>query len=260
MSGLRDESNETGAPLSRATFSKFIEPAAITTIVVAATYYIGKTYISAYYSRLGLDVNSLDFPTSFYVQQSALPVLVGVIAIYLSFFLKGKYKNRRREALSGNILPFLAGFLILYVASQEIGADRVRYFSIAVIVLSATTLLTYLGVSFFQSIKTSFLFRLSALVSIFALFVLSAQILGNNSATNLIGGKYEEITRVRFVWDATPPPQELNSDLILLMQHKGNYYVVKQQSLDVQKSGIFPEIYIVPESKIRFAIIRRENR
>lgn len=266
MSNPDNENRETGASfLSRITLDKFIEPAAIITIVVAATYYVGQAYINTYYGRLGLDTTSLEFPTSFYIQQSVIPVLIGVIATYLSFSLSGKPRPRsnRISAFWGNILIFLAGLLILYIGLQEFGNGKVFYTSIAVIVLIATAVLTFLKISFADTIKTSFLFRLGALIAIFALFVLTAQVLGNNQAVVLINGNYKEALNVRFNWKDTknePVPQELGDDLILLMQYKGNYYVVKKQALQSKQVQVFPEIYMVPEGNIKFAVIRREIR
>ena len=265
MNKPQNESKETNTSISRVTFDKFIEPAAIITIVVAATYYIGQTYINSYYGRLGLDTSSLEFPTSFYVQQSAIPVSIGVIAIYLSFSFAGeqRYKSNRRNALLGNILPLLVGLLILYVSFQQIEQDRIRYIVIAIIVLAATLILTYKGVSFSQSIKSNFLFRLGVLVAVFALFVLTAQVLGNNQAITLISGDYRKTLSVRFTWKDTKDeaaPQELNTDLILIIRNKGNYYVVKKQALNIHQPNVFPEIYMIPEGNIRFAALRNEVR
>jgi hypothetical protein len=246
-------------------FDKFIEPAAIITIIVAATYYVGRTYISSYYGRLGLDANSLEFPTAFYVQQSAIPVLIGVVTSYISFSLPGKqyHKGTRKGALFGNILLFVAGLFILYVGLKSIGGDKNFYIVIASSVLAATSLLTYLGVSFSESIKTNFLFRLGALVAMFALFVLTAQTLGNYRAVSLIRGDYRETLRVDLHWkdiQNEPAPQTLDTDLILLMQNKGNYYIVKKQDLQTNQANGFPEIYIVPEENIKFAVIKKEIR
>ena len=263
MNTSGNEGRET--TISSIAFDKFIEPAAIITIVVSATYYIGRIYISSYYGRLGLDTNYLEFPTAFYVQQSVIPVLIGVVASYVSFSLSGRHNHRshRKSALFGNMLLFLAGLLIFYVGLQYIGQDRIFYVAIAAIVLAATSLLTYLGVSLAESIKSNFLFRLGALITVFALFVLTAQTLGNNRAVTLIRGKSRETLSIHFNWKDIknePAPQELNTNLILLMQNKGNYYVVKKQDLQSKQVNVFPEIYMIPEGNIKFAVIKKEVR
>lgn len=265
MNDSTSEDRETSTSWSDITLNKFIEPAAIITLVIAATYYVGQTYINSYYGRLGLDTSSLEFPTSFYVQQSAIPIIIGVAASYLAFSFpeKKRYRSNRKKALFGNILLFSAGLLILYVGLKGVGQYKVFYIIVAFIVLTSTAILTYLGISFTSfttSKKSAFLFRLGTLVAIFSLFVLTAQALGNNRAVTLISdNKNKDILTVSFNWgENEPEPQDLNGELILLMQNRGNYYVMKEQALQSNIDEIFPEIYIIPESNIRFAMIKRK--
>jgi hypothetical protein len=161
------------------------------------------------------------------------------------------------------MLFFLAGLLIFYVGIQDIGQGKIFYVAIAAIVLAATGLLTHLGFSFAESIKSSFLFRLGALVAVFALIVLTAQALGNNRAVTLISGKYRETLSIHFNWKDVknePAPQELDTELIVLIQNKGNYYVIKKQDLQSNQVNFSPEIYVIPEGNIKFAVIRKEVR
>jgi hypothetical protein len=259
MNTLGNDGQET--TVSSIAFNKFIEPAAIITIVVAATYYVGRTYIGSYYGRLGLDPTSLEFPTEFYIEQSTIPVLIGIGASYFSFSLAGRqhHRNNRKSALFGNILLLLAGILILIVGFQDVGQSQIFYVALGTIVLTATILLTYLGISFSVSIKSNFLFRLCALVAAFSIFVLTGQALGSTQGKKLINGDYREAVSVHFNWKEVAATKELDTDLILLLQNKSNYYVVKKQDLQSNNTLVdfFPKIYMIPEENIKFAVIRK---
>jgi hypothetical protein len=252
---ILDDENKV---MSRIPFDKFIEPAVITTLVIAATYYIGQAFINSYYGRLGIDTNSLEFSTSFYVQQSGIPVIIGVAISYLSLSVTGnqKYENKQKNALFGNLLFFLVGLLILFVGFQQI--DKTFYIVIAFIVLTATILLTYLGFSFTSSMKSNFVSRIAICIVVFAIFVLTSQSLGSNQAEALVMGRYTETLSIRFDWKDIkndPAPQELNTDLILVLKNKGNYYILKR--VNDKNPNLYPEIYMIPEANIKFAVIKK---
>ena len=124
--------------------------------------------------------------------------------------------------------------------------------------LTATILLTYLGFSFTSSMKSNFVSRIAICIVVFAIFVLTSQSLGSNQAEALVMGRYTETLSIRFDWKDIkndPAPQELNTDLILVLKNKGNYYILKR--VNDKNPNLYPEIYMIPEANIKFAVIKK---
>lgn len=122
--------------------SKYIDPVAIITIIVSFSYFLGWAYAWGYFTRLGIQFQSLNLPASYYLDKAFWGFgILTVVVIALPVIKKDfkEFQNRflstfRSKALA--IVIFLIIFLMIpmivgeYHAKQLIEGDEDQLFMI----------------------------------------------------------------------------------------------------------------------------------
>jgi len=85
-------------------------------------------------------------------------------------------------------------------------------------------------------------------------FFIIASYSGSINAINTIEGT-TTVEIVNFSWKDNPPEEFKNKELILVMHYKGNFYVTEKQ----KPAPDFPELFIIPDDKIKYATIKRSS-
>ena len=109
--------------------SKFIDPLAIITIIACFLYYIGWAYVWGYFTRLGIQYQSLNLPASFYLYKAfwgfgAIFAFVSVLLVVASSFTKKDFKellNRYLPTFTDKMLNIFIFLVICFLISTYLG-------------------------------------------------------------------------------------------------------------------------------------------
>ena len=252
----QDRGLQTGnlTPLSHG-ISEYIEPATIITLTIGAVYYVGWSYTNGYFERLGIQHDSLEFPTSFYLMRGFLPVLVSAIVVYWAFSGTRVSKQTRANAAQGNVpILLLAALLLLEGFTKP--SVRIYLFAAAGLILVAFIMCSWQKTSLSQRIqKSPPLGRIFILLMLIAVSVVTANFLGQHDAARSVEGALRNGVLVRFAWKGEVRPELENKAFVLILHRDGKYYVVGLES----PAPEFPKVYIVPDEQIKLAVIQRIN-
>lgn len=236
--------------------SKLIEPATILALTIGAVYYLGWNYVDGYCQRIGLNHESMDFPTPYYVRYGFLSILSSWVVIS-PIFLQGVTNPKSRlKALLVNIPILITGVLIILFA--KLGSTSklqaymgFLYFSFVVLILIVLYLV--------WEVKTFGLYSDHPAVRLAIIFLLYLYItpiavaLGENKGKALIEGETYDALAINFVWESDPIMEVECNDMILLL-HKGEkFYVVKKE----KPAPAFPTVFIVPDSLVKYTSLKR---
>lgn len=85
--------------------SKFLDPVAFITIIVSISYILGWTYTLSYFSRIGIQCESLNLPASFYLSKAFFAFVIMFVLIQLLDSII--YNNKKfKEFQNKHFQPF----------------------------------------------------------------------------------------------------------------------------------------------------------
>lgn len=87
-------------------FVKYIEPAIIVTVLTVAMYWLGWSYVEGFCGRIGINHDSLDLPTVFYLREAMWGVLIGVPILIFSLTEVEKSSQSVMHSFKGNLVVF----------------------------------------------------------------------------------------------------------------------------------------------------------
>lgn len=229
-------------------------------------YLAGRTYVASYFAKLGMNNNSLDFPTLYYLALGFRPLLLCSLFLFIILFLAKDQPNSFIGSLRGNLLSFGIAIILIHQALDP--RFTITYSSrflskvilvIGVILLILSVILTIRKKSFgLYVLKMSPLKRLIGLLMVLLFTTIIADYFGNLRAVNLINGKQKEVIGINFTLkkDSKAIPQIEKKDFILIIQRNGKYFVTPPTQQFITK----PEIFVVSENEVAIVKLFHLNR
>lgn len=256
MLDLNDKDSQSNHLINITNILKIIEPATIIAILFGATYFYGWVYINFYFAAFGIQNKYLDLPIYFYVNEAILPLIFILLISWWS--LSGEKDNIStiKQSIRHNFLMLIVAITVFYIGIKSY-PDNSSYFFFAA---SGFMLLVFI---IFSMIKYSFQVnwknfdrhnKIICTLLFFMFFFIIASYSGSINAINTIEGT-TTVEIVNFSWKDNPPEEFKNKELILVMHYKGNFYVIEKQ----KPAPDFPELFIIPDDKIKYATIKRSN-
>ncbi len=110
---------EIKPPLNNS-IDKYLQPALLIALITAFCYYIGYSYASAYFSRLGIQFDFIDLPTSYYIIKSLFGIMMGLIIIYFLWLHKrSDILNQRWRSFKENSVMLILIIPLIYQAITD---------------------------------------------------------------------------------------------------------------------------------------------
>ena len=253
MQDEKDKKTKSSTP--PITIPKFLESSAILTLVIGAIYYLGWTHENAYFTRFGLQHESLELPTAYYLKAGYLAIASLSLLIY-NFYVNRQPSQSKPEAITTNILLFIMA--VAWLSPYKVGSKV--YFYIAVGQLGCFLLFVITaslkGVSVAHVIlpKTTTNKILFAYLA-FGVLTINAYILGDRKAGNIIEGLTDDAFAIDFKWKETPSVESGEGELMLILHNKDRYYVVKKEKPAPAK----PRVFIIPDEQVKSATTYSAN-
>ena len=268
------------------TAQRIIESAVIAVATSTGLYLIGSVYTDAYFSRMSIEVTSLDLAPPFIALQSAhvLESLLEYPGALLFFYLIYRVLTSRIARLQswydrarqrfGRLLLLIVNLLIvspLVIAAFQAGIDAGLTGASSVLGNVAGLMGTFGSLLFFYVIWLSFGPRqviiaqirerkIIPIVLLAALYLLDALIATANGAAEdaelLLTGAAESSIEVVFTMSEGVRDTLPSSGLLLVTARNGNYYVVERQSVPPSRR---PVAYVVPFDAVDVARTQRVN-
>jgi hypothetical protein len=268
------------------TAQRVIESAVIALATSTGLYIVGSVYTEAYYSRLSIEVTSLDLAPPFIALQSAhvLESLLEYPLALLFFYLLYRLLTSRIARLQswydrarqrfGRLFLLIVNLLVvspLVIAAFQAGIDAGLTGASSVLGNVAGLMGTFGLLLFFYVIWLSFGPRQVIIAQIrerkiipiallAALYLLDALIATANGAAEdaelLLTGAAESSIEVAFTMTDGVSDTLPSSGLLLVTARNGNYYVVERQPVPPSRR---PVAYVVPFDSVDVARTQRVN-
>jgi hypothetical protein len=268
------------------TAQRVIESAVIALATSTGLYIVGSVYTEAYYSRLSIEVTSLDLAPPFIALQSAhvLESLLEYPLALLFFYLLYRLLTSRIARLQswydrakqrfGRLFLLIVNLVIvspLVIAAFQAGIDAGLTGASSVLGNVAGLMGTFGLLLFFYVIWLSFGPRQVIIAQIrerkiipiallAALYLLDALIATANGAAEdaelLLTGAAESSIEVAFTMTDGVSDTLPSSGLLLVTARNGNYYVVERQPVPPSRR---PVAYVVPFDSVDVARTQRVN-
>jgi hypothetical protein len=268
------------------TAQRVIESAVIAVATSTGLYLIGSVYTDAYFSRMSIEVTSLDLAPAFIALQSAhvLESLLEYPIALLFFYLVYRVLTSRIARLHswydrarqrfGRLLLLIVNLLIvspLLIAAVQAGIDAGLTGASSVLGDVAGLMGTFGSLLFFYVIWLSFGPRqtiiaqirerkIIPIVLLVAMYLLDALIATANGARVdaelLMAGEADSSIEVVFTMTEGVRDTLPSSGLILVTARNGNYYVVERQDTPPSRR---PVAYVVPFDAVDSARTQRVN-
>ncbi len=265
---------------------RLIESAVIAVATSTGLYIVGSVYTDAYFSRLSIEVTSLDLAPPFIALQSAhvLESLLEYPLALLFFYLLYRLLTSRIARLQswydrakqrfGRLFLLIVNLVIvspLVIAAFQAGIDAGLTGASSVLGDVAGLMGTFGSLLFFYVIWLSFGPRqviiaqirerkIIPIVLLAALYLLDALIATANGAAEdaelLLTGTAESSIEVTFTMTDGVSDTLPSSGLLLVTARNGNYYVVERQSVPPSRR---PVAYVVPFDSVDVARTQRVN-
>jgi len=239
---------------------KYIEPATVVTLFTAGMYLCGITYFNSYFGRFGIDHNSLDYPTLFYLVKGFYPLLIcSTIVAFFLIIAKNK-PNNFFDYLKGNLLAFaISTVLILQSYYSELIQNHSKLLVIITFLLGITLFISSIIATLTKRSLSTYLLKMSPLKRLLGICLLLlfcntlTEFSGNHNSFNIIKCKSNRIKGINFILkdESKAFPQTKNKDFILIEHRKGKYFVVIKQ----KEFNPNPELFIISESEVSMAKI-----
>ncbi len=248
-------------------------------------YLVGSVYTDAYYSRMSIEVNALNLPTTYVAVQAShvLQALLGYPTALLIFWgiyrvlagrtrwLRSAYGWMRGRAERTVLL--ITNLLVI----TPLVVDAARALTRGV-VPSATTIAevsnmlgTAVTLLFFYAIWLSFGPRrtffaelrrrrpipiILLLLAYLSSALIDTAVAGSEAAKTFLLGQSETSLAVEFTMRPDRVPLETDADLLLVTVSNGNYFVVERQPDPPARR---PVSFMVPMASVDFASVQRVN-
>src|SRR5688572_8665777 len=265
---------------------RLIESAVIAVATSTGLYIVGSVYTDAYYSRLSIEVTSLDLSPPFIALQSAhvLESLLEYPLALLFFYLLYRFLTSRITRLRswydharqrfGRLFLLIVNLLIvspLVFAAFQAGIDAGLTGASSVLGDVAGLMGTFGSLLLFYVIWLSFGPRqviiaqirerkIIPIMLLAALYLLDALIATANGAAAdaelLLTGAAESSIEIVFTMSEGVRDTLPSSELLLVTARNGNYYVVERQSVPPSRR---PVAYVVPFDAVDSARMQRVN-
>jgi hypothetical protein len=265
------------------------ESVIVAAVTSAGLYLVGSVYTDAYYSRLSIEVISLDLAPPFVALQSihALGGLLGypstLVVLYVlyrtfssparrlrAWFERVRQRFPRLVVVLANlavIAPLVISAFIISFQEQEL-APRSVLTEVAGIIGSAGFILLintiWLGWSqrafIVSEIRARKLLPIALVFSVYLLTALASTATAANTAAELLlTGDSDASLGVTFTMTAGTSDTErplAGKDLILVTARHGTYYVVERQPAPPSQR---PMSYMIPAANVKVAQVQRLN-
>jgi hypothetical protein len=263
------------------------ESVIIAAVTSAGFYLVGSVYTEAFYSRLSIEVTSLDLAPPYIALQST-HALQGLLSyptallfgfmLYRTLVAPGRFLHRmlaaalhrapRLARVLGNVLVIVPLFIEIALNSslfdQDLEPDSVLTEAVSVLGNASMVLLLYaiwLGWSQRQFLISQIRARrLVPIVLVTGVFLLNAMVstatVANQAAEQLLTGAADDSMNVVFTLQPGLPNPLAGKELILVTARNGSYYVVERQP--EPPSGV-PRSFMVPMASVQIAEVRRIN-
>lgn len=265
---------------------RFIESAVIAVATSTGLYLVGSVYTDAYFSRMSIEVTSLDLAPPFIALQSAhvLESLLEYPLALLFFYLVYRVLTSRIPRLHawydrarqrfGRLLLVIVNLLIvspLMIAAVQAGIDAGLTGASSVLGDVTGLMGTFGSLLFFYVIWLSFGPRqtiiaqirerkIIPIVLLVAMYLLDALIATANGAAVdaelLMSGEADSSIEVAFTMKEGVRDTLPSSGLLLVTARNGNYYVVERQKAPPSRR---PVAYVVPFDSVDSARTQRVN-
>lgn len=283
-----DEEEETAASISSGAVSsarRLGESFLIAILTSTGLYLVGSVYTDAYYSRMSIEVNALNLPTTYVAVQAShvLSSLLGYPTAFLIFWGIYRVLSRRarwvRSAYGWARGRFERAVLLItnLVVVTPLVLDAARAVSRGVVPstttiaevsnLLGTTAMLLVGYAIWLSVGPRRTFftevrqrRLIPIALLAVAYLFSALIdtagAGSEAASTFLLGKSENSLGVEFTMRPDRAALAPDADLLLVTIANGNYFVVERQSDPPARR---PVSFMVPMASVDFASVRRIN-
>jgi hypothetical protein len=265
---------------------RVIESAVIAVATSTGLYIVGSVYTDAYFSRLSIEVTSLDLAPPYIALQSAhvleslLEYPLALLFFYLLYRLLTSRFSRLRSWYDrarqrfGRLFLLIVNLVIvspLVIAAFQAGIDAGLTGASSVLGDVAGLMGTFGSLLFFYVIWLSFGPRqviisqirerkLIPIALLAALYLLDALVATANGAAEdaelLLTGTAESSIEVTFTMTDGVSDTLPSSGLLLVTARNGNYYVVERQSVPPSRR---PVAYVVPFDSVDVARTQRVN-
>jgi hypothetical protein len=256
----------------------------IAAVTSAGFYLVGSVYTDAFFSRLSIEVTSLDLAPPYIALQST-HALQGLLSyptmlllgfmIYRSLAAPGRILHepltasvRRAPRLMhvlGNLLviaPLVIEIGINSLGDQDLEPDSVLAEAISVLGNASLVMLLYaiwLGWSQRQFLVTQIRARrVLPIILLGGVFLLNAMVstatVANLAAEQLLTGRADDSMGVIFTLQPGVPDLLAGHDLILVTARNGSYYVVERQP---EPPNGMPRSYMIPMASVQIAEVHR---
>jgi hypothetical protein len=287
MPNLQDHqvSDSSSSP-SSPNISRYLEPTVLLAALVGLLYYWGWLYLDSFFSRLNIQLASLNLSPTAYIAQSApwicvlLAIMICAVGAEITIQReiltnlgalgfrprtpslmfpdqqeineKVFHAPRRGLALAGN-LPIFAFSLMFFYAAGVNSSNRLEEFLVMLFTFIG------LGVGLFLSEKRisvvhlifidSPIFKALAIVLLFSISTLVTKSAGE--AGSIVQVQQSQ-ARIDLTWKENPPQEIQGKELLLITHQGGKYYViVKEKTLPKN-----PTVFVIEDDQIRFAVMK----
>ncbi|MFC1743057.1 hypothetical protein ACFL35_03610 [Candidatus Riflebacteria bacterium] len=241
---------------------EFLEPATVFTLTASGMYLAGRSYADSFYGRFGIDHNSFDFPTVFYLVNGFFPLLFCVLLLVVALFLAKDQPDTYYGAFKGNFLAIIVAVSLVFIGIQEYRGQEYLSKGINIFILFMAFWLILLSVIITLKKKSlgKYLWEMN-LIQRFVGFIflllfcnIIANCTGSAKAENLINGRDDFVRYIKFKFKTDSPAFAAieKKQFILIIHRNEKYYVTEP----LKKRVINPRILIIPEgaeSEIAYA-------
>lgn len=279
----------TPRPVSRPALDatrRVVESVVVATIVSAGLYLVGSVYTDAYYSRLSIEVTSLDLTPPFVALQS-IHALQGLLeypwtllvlyVLYRTFaspvrrlrnwFERARRRYPRLVLIIANLVviaPLVIGAFVISYQHEALVPGSVITEVTNVLQNAALILLIY-AIWLGWSQRTSIVAQIQArkllpIALVFIVYLLNALASTATTATQaaelLMTGSSDSSMGVVFTMKADAEQTVAEKDLILVTARNGAFFVVERQPAPPSQR---PTAYVIPAATVKLATVRRLN-
>jgi hypothetical protein len=265
---------------------RLIESAVVAIVTSTGLYLVGSVYTDAYFGRMSIDAASLDLSPPYIALQSAhvLQSLLEYPSTLLVFYLLYRvlasrmgrvltWYDRTRQRFGRLFLLLLNGVIVspLVIAALQAGFDEGLTGASSVLgevgglMSSLGTLLIVYVIWLSFGLRDDIIsqirqHKIIPIALLFALYLLDALVATAEGAALdaefLMTGQADGSIAVEFTWAEGRPDLVMATDLVLVLQRGGNYYVVERQEVSPSRR---PVAYAIPIDAVDAIRMQRIN-
>jgi hypothetical protein len=224
-----------------------LDSAVLLALVPGVPYVVGYVQSRAYFRRLSLQPEELDFPTAYYVSVSPAALALTALAVAALLLTRGLNPAGFKERLLGNAPVAVCALLLVYFSAIHAGGV-VR----SLLLLAGIATLSF---ALLMSAKHDYTFAQGffrgdgvAILAMAFLVVLTcfvgASTIGANNARRLIEGERGSFVVLR-IKDHQLPHID-GEEFVLVMLRHDSYYLVQRQT----PAPKHPLVYVVPAQHV----------